>query len=79
MSVVVFKALQLNCARCKGMKTAFLTEIFDGVNSSGIVYEKLKDALKHFSAAICAGVDAKVYALSQTRPMLLMFDTKFYK
>ena len=61
------------------MKTAFLTEVFDGNNSFGIVYEKLKDALKHFSAAIGAGVEAKVYALSQTKPMLLMFDTKFYK
>lgn len=61
------------------MKTAFLMEIFDGQNSAGVVYEKLKDALKHFSAAIGAGVEAKVYALSQTKPMLLMFDTKFYK
>lgn len=61
------------------MKTAFLTEIYDGKNSAGVVYERLQDALRHFSAAIGSGFEAKVFALSQKRPMLLMFDTKFYK
>lgn len=60
------------------MKTVFLTEIYDGKNSAGVVYKELKDALTYFSAALSAGVEAKVYALSQMQPMLLMFDTKFY-
>ena len=61
------------------MKTTFLTEIFISGNSIGVVYDKLKDALRHFTNAINAGFEAKVYALSSDKPMILMFDTKFYK